>query len=48
MYLAAVASVAFGAGATEGLKGILTDSPIETGLRVTLVDLILTVGTSEA
>lgn len=48
VYLAAVASVAFGAGATEGLEGILTDSSIKAGLGVTLVDLILAMGASEA
>lgn len=48
MYLAAVACVAFVAGAPEGSKGILTDASIEAGLGVTLVDLILAVGASEA
>lgn len=48
MYLAAEASVALGAGATEGLQGVLTDASIEAGLGVTLVDLILAVGASEA
>lgn len=48
VYLAAVASVAFGAGATEGLEGILTDASVKAGLGVTLVDLILAVGASEA
>lgn len=48
VYLAAVASVALRAGATEGLQGILTDASIEAGLGVTLIDLILAVGASEA
>ena len=48
VYLAAVASVALGAGATEWLQGILTDASVEAGLRVTLIDLILAVGASEA
>lgn len=48
VYLAAVASVALWAGATEGLQGILTDASIEAGLGVTLIDLILAMGASEA
>ncbi len=48
VYLAAVASVALGAGATEGLQGILTDASVEARLGVTLVDLVLAVGASEA
>lgn len=48
MYLATVASITLGTGAAERLQGILTDSPIETGLGVAFIDLILAVGTSEA
>lgn len=48
VYLAAGASVALGAGATEGLEGILTDASIKAGLGVTLIDLVLAVGASEA
>lgn len=48
LYLTASASVALGAGATEGLQGILTDASVEAGLGVTFIDLILTVGASEA
>lgn len=48
MYLATIASITLGTGAAEGLQGILTDSSVETGLGVTLIDLILAVGTSEA
>lgn len=48
MYLAAVAGVAFGTGAPEGLQGILTDASIEAGLGVTLIDFILAVGAGEA
>lgn len=48
VYLAAVASVTLRAGATEGLQGILTDASVEAGLGVTLIDLVLAVGASEA
>lgn len=48
MYLAAVASVALGAGATEGFQGILTDASVEARLGVTLINLILAVRASEA
>lgn len=46
--LAAVASVALGAGATEGFQGILTDASVEARLGVTLINLILAVRASEA
>lgn len=46
-YLTAVASIALGAGATVGPQGILADASVQTGLGVTLIDLILTVGASK-
>lgn len=46
--LASVASVALGAGAAEGLQGILTYAPIQARLGITLVDFILAVGAGEA
>lgn len=48
VYLTAVAEKTFGAGTSEGIKSILTDAPIEAGLGITFIDLILAVGTSEA
>ena len=42
-YLATVAGVAFGAGAAEGLEGILAQATVEARLRVTLVHLVLAV-----
>lgn len=48
MYLTAVAEKTFGAGTSEGFESILTDAPIEAGLGITLIHLILAVGTSEA
>lgn len=48
VYLAAVTSVTLRAGATEGLQGILTDASVEAGLGVTLIDLVLAMGASEA
>lgn len=47
-YLAAVACVAFRAGAAEGLEGVLADAAVEAGLRVALVDFVLTVRAGEA
>lgn len=47
-HLAAVPSEAFGAGAAEGLQGVLADAAVEAGLRVALVDLVLAVGAGEA
>lgn len=47
-YLAAVPSEAFGAGAAEGLQGVLADAAVEARLRVALVDFVLAVGAGEA
>lgn len=46
--LTAVSGEALGAGAAEGLQAVLTDAPVETGLGVTLINLILAVGAGEA
>lgn len=47
-HLAAVPSEAFGAGAAEGLQGVLAHAAVEAGLRVALVDLVLAVRAGEA
>lgn len=48
VYLTAIAKKTFGAGTSEGIKSILTDAPIEAGLGITFIHLILAVGASEA
>lgn len=46
--LAPVAGVALGADTVEGLQAVLAHAAVQAGFGVTLVDLVLAVGSSEA